>query len=61
MNHAVHDILPTFVKITLVTSLLAVQLDVGFVGITFTALVGCIVFTVGVTEGHTENPDVVGG
>ena len=53
LNYIVYNILPTLIEIGLVMVLLAAHLDVWFVGITFTALVAYILFTVIVTEWRT--------
>ena len=54
LNYTIYNILPTLVEITLVISLLSAKFDIWFAGITFSALVAYIAFTVTVTEWRTH-------
>ena len=54
LNYTIYNIAPTLVEITLVIVLLASKFDVWFAGITFSALVLYIGFTVSVTEWRTH-------
>jgi len=54
LNYFIYNILPTLVEISLVIALLATKFDAWFAGITLTALVGYIAYTVSVTEWRTH-------
>jgi ATP-binding cassette subfamily B protein len=54
LNYFIYNILPTLVEISLVIVLLASRFDGWFAGITFSALVLYIAFTVSVTEWRTH-------
>ena len=54
LNFTIYNIAPTLVEITLVIALLATKFDGWFAGITFSALVLYIAFTVSVTEWRTH-------
>ena len=54
LNYFIYNILPTVVEIALVIVLLATKFDVWFAGITLTALVAYIAYTVTVTEWRTH-------
>jgi ATP-binding cassette, subfamily B, heavy metal transporter len=54
LSYTIYNILPTLVEITLVIGLLTTKFDAWFAGVTFTALVVYIAFTVTVTEWRTH-------
>lgn len=54
LNYFIYNILPTLVEIGLVIVLLATKFDVWFAGITLTALIAYIGYTVSVTEWRTH-------
>ena len=54
ISYSLYSIVPTLIEVLLVLSILAVQFDVWFAGITLTALAVYIVFTVWVTEWRTQ-------
>ena len=54
ISFSLYSILPTIIEVALVLTLLAVQFDVAFAGITVAALVVYIGFTVVVTEWRTQ-------
>jgi ABC-type transport system involved in Fe-S cluster assembly fused permease/ATPase subunit len=54
ISYSLYSIVPTLIEVVLVLSILAVQFDVWFAGITLSALVVYIIFTVWVTEWRTQ-------
>jgi ATP-binding cassette subfamily B protein len=54
ISYSLYSIVPTLIEVALVLSILAVQFDVWFAGITLSALVIYIIFTVWVTEWRTQ-------
>jgi ATP-binding cassette, subfamily B, heavy metal transporter len=54
LNYFIYNILPTIVEISLVITLLAAKFDGWFAGITLTALVTYISYTISVTEWRTH-------
>lgn len=54
ISYSLYSIVPTLIEVTLVLTLLAIQFDVWFAGITVIALVLYIAFTVTVTEWRTQ-------
>ena len=54
ISYSLYSIVPTLIEVVLVLSILAVQFDVWFAGITLSALVVYILFTVWVTEWRTQ-------
>ncbi|HZW13870.1 MAG TPA: ABC transporter ATP-binding protein/permease [Noviherbaspirillum sp.] len=54
VSYTLYSILPTLVEITLVIGYLVLNYDIWFAGITFTALLAYVIFTVAVTEWRTH-------
>ena len=54
ISYSLYSIVPTLIEVLMVLTILAVQFDVWFAGITFSALVIYIIFTVWVTEWRTQ-------
>jgi len=54
ISYSLYSILPTIIEVTLVLGLLAWQFDAWFAGITLTALVAYVAYTVLVTEWRTK-------
>ena len=54
VSYTLYSILPTLVEITLVLTILGIKYDIWFVGITVTALVVYIVWSVSITEWRTN-------
>jgi len=54
VSYTLYSILPTLVEITLVLTILGIKYDVWFVGITVTALLAYIVWSVAITEWRTN-------
>ena len=54
ISYSLYSIVPTFIEVALVLSILAVKFDMWFAWITLAALVLYIVFTVSVTEWRTQ-------
>jgi ATP-binding cassette subfamily B protein len=54
ISYSLYSVVPTLIEVALVLGILAVKFDVWFAGITLTALVLYIVFTIGVTEWRTQ-------
>jgi len=54
ISYSLYSVVPTFIEVALVLGILAVKFDVWFAGITLTALVLYIIFTIGVTEWRTQ-------
>ena len=54
ISYSLYSIIPTLIEVALVLTILAVKFDVWFAGITITALVLYITFTVLVTEWRTQ-------
>ena len=54
ISYSLYSVVPTLIEVALVLGILAVKFDVWFAGITLTALVLYIIFTVGVTEWRTQ-------
>jgi len=54
ISYSLYSILPTFIEVTLVLTILAVKFDAWFAGITLAALVVYVVFTVSITEWRTR-------
>jgi ATP-binding cassette subfamily B protein len=54
ISYSLYSVVPTLIEVTLVLGILAVKFDVWFAGITLTALVLYIIFTIGVTEWRTQ-------
>jgi ATP-binding cassette subfamily B protein len=54
ISYSLYSIVPTLIEVALVLSILAVQFDVWFAGITLSALLVYIIFTVWVTEWRTQ-------
>ena len=54
ISYSLYSVVPTLIEVTLVLGILAVKFDVWFAGITLTALVLYIIFTIAVTEWRTQ-------
>ncbi len=54
ISYSLYSVVPTLIEVALVIGILAVKFDVWFAGITLTALVLYIIFTIGVTEWRTQ-------
>jgi ATP-binding cassette subfamily B protein len=54
ISYSLYSVVPTLIEVALVLGILAVKFDVWFAGITLTALVLYIIFTIGVTEWRTQ-------
>ena len=54
MSYSLYSVVPTLIEVALVLGILAVKFDMWFAGITLTALVLYIIFTIGVTEWRTQ-------
>ncbi len=54
ISYSLYSIIPTLIEVVLVLTILAVKFDIWFAGITITALVLYITFTVTVTEWRTQ-------
>lgn len=54
ISYSLYSVVPTLIEVGLVLSILAVKFDVWFAGITLTALVFYILFTISVTEWRTQ-------
>jgi ATP-binding cassette subfamily B protein len=54
ISYSLYSVVPTLIEVTLVLSILAVKFDVWFAGITLSALVLYILFTISVTEWRTQ-------
>jgi ATP-binding cassette subfamily B protein len=54
ISYSLYSIVPTLIEVLMVLTILAVQFDVWFAGITLSALVIYIIFTVWVTEWRTQ-------
>ncbi len=54
ISYSLYSVVPTLIEVSLVLGILAVKFDVWFAGITLTALVLYIIFTIGVTEWRTQ-------
>ncbi|CAN1510095.1 ATM1 ABC-type transport system involved in Fe-S cluster assembly, permease and ATPase components [Burkholderiaceae bacterium] len=54
ISYSLYSVVPTLIEVALVLGILAVKFDVWFAGITLTALVLYIVFTISVTEWRTQ-------
>jgi len=54
ISYSLYSVVPTLIEVALVLGILAVKFDLWFAGITLTALVLYIVFTIGVTEWRTQ-------
>ena len=54
ISYSLYSIVPTLIEVLMVLTILAVQFDVWFAGITLSALVVYIIFTVWVTEWRTQ-------
>jgi len=54
ISYSLYSVVPTLIEVGLVLGILAVKFDLWFAGITLTALVLYIVFTIGVTEWRTQ-------
>jgi ATP-binding cassette subfamily B protein len=54
VSYTLYSILPTFVEITLVLTILGIKYDTWFVGITVTALVIYVVWSIAITEWRTN-------
>ena len=54
ISYSLYSVVPTLIELALVLGILAVKFDVWFAGITLTALVLYIIFTIGVTEWRTQ-------
>jgi ATP-binding cassette, subfamily B, heavy metal transporter len=54
ISYSLYSVIPTLIEVGLVLTILAVKFDAWFAGITLTALVFYIVFTVRVTEWRTQ-------
>jgi ABC-type transport system involved in Fe-S cluster assembly fused permease/ATPase subunit len=54
ISYSLYSVIPTLLEVALVLTILAVKFDAWFAGITFSALVFYIVFTVYVTEWRTQ-------
>ncbi|HEY8048716.1 MAG TPA: ABC transporter ATP-binding protein/permease [Ramlibacter sp.] len=54
ISYSLYSIVPTFIEVTLVLSILAVKFDAMFAWITIAALVVYVVFTVSITEWRTK-------
>ena len=54
ISYSLYSVVPTLIEVALVLCILAVKFDVWFAGITLTALVLYIIFTIGVTEWRTQ-------
>ena len=54
ISYSLYSIIPTLIEVVLVLTILAVKFDIWFAGITITALVLYIAFTVTVTEWRTQ-------
>ena len=54
ISYSLYSVVPTLVEVALVLGILAVKFDMWFAGITLTALVLYIIFTIGVTEWRTQ-------
>jgi len=54
VSYTLYSILPTLVEITLVLTILGIKYDIWFVGITVTALVTYIVWSISITEWRTN-------
>ncbi|MEY4123410.1 MAG: Lipid export ATP-binding/permease protein MsbA, partial [Pseudomonadota bacterium] len=53
ISYSLYSVVPTLIEVALVLSILAVKFDVWFAGITLSALVLYIIFTISVTEWRT--------
>ena len=56
ISYSLYSVVPTLIEVALVLGILAVKFDMWFAGITLTALVLYIIFTIGVTEWRTQYP-----
>ena len=54
ITYSLYSVVPTLIEVALVLGILAVKFDVWFAGITLTALVLYIIFTISVTEWRTQ-------
>ena len=54
ISSSLYSVVPTLIEVALVLGILAVKFDMWFAGITLTALVLYIIFTIGVTEWRTQ-------
>ena len=54
ISYSLYSVVPTLIEVALVLGILAVKFDVWFAGITLTALVLYIIFTISVTEWRTQ-------
>ena len=54
ISYSLYSVVPTLIEVALVLSILAVKFDVWFAGITLSALVLYIIFTISVTEWRTQ-------
>ena len=54
ISYSLYSVVPTLIEVALVLGILAVKFDMWFAGITLTALVLNIIFTIGVTEWRTQ-------
>jgi ATP-binding cassette, subfamily B, heavy metal transporter len=54
ISYSLYSVVPTLIEVALVLGILAVKFDVWFAGITLTALVLYIIFTIAVTEWRTQ-------
>ena len=54
ISYSLYSVGPTLIEVALVLGILAVKFDMWFAGITLTALVLYIIFTIGVTEWRTQ-------
>jgi ATP-binding cassette subfamily B protein len=54
ISYSLYSVVPTLIEVALVLGILAVKFDIWFAGITLTALVLYIIFTIGVTEWRTQ-------
>ena len=54
ISYSLYSVVPTLIEVALVLGILAVKFDMWFAGITLTALVLYIIFTIGVTEWRTQ-------
>jgi ATP-binding cassette subfamily B protein len=54
ISYSLYSVIPTLLEVALVLTILAVKFDAWFAGITFSALVFYIIFTVYVTEWRTQ-------
>ena len=54
ISYSLYSVVPTLIEVALVLGILAVKFDMWFAGITLTALVLYIMFTIGVTEWRTQ-------